>query len=130
MAFLPIIHLSIVKKETVTEVTQAVLAEWKERFKVYQLEVAENTISLDPHLLVAELDELPRATGYIKQPDNKVLNYAMQKLPNMQEAGKVIIKNCWLGGDERLLKDDNFLNSAALQVIELIQIRQGKLKEV
>lgn len=119
------------KKEAITEVTQQNIDEWKSKFgKVHRLEVAESTVSLDPHLLVAELEELPRATGYIKQPDNKVLNYAMQKLPNMQEAGKVIIKNCWLGGDERLLKDDAFLNSGALQVIELIQIRQGKLKEV
>lgn len=119
------------KKEAITEVTPAIIEEWKAKFgKVHMLEVAEEAIPLDPHLLIAELEEVPRATGYIKSPDNKVLNYAMQKLPNMQEAGKIIIKNCWLGGDDRLIKDDEFLNSAALQVVELIKIRQGKLKEV
>jgi len=118
-------------KEIITEVTPEILTGWKaEHTRIFRLEVADETMNLDPHLLTAELDAQPRATGYIKHPDNKVLNYAMQKLPNMQEAGKVIIKNCWLGGDERLIKDDTFLNSAALQVIELIQIRQGRLKEV
>lgn len=119
------------KKDNIIVVTPEMLAQWRAEFgKVFRIEVAEETMNLDPYLLVSEIDDVSRIEGYIKQPDNKVLNFAMQKLPNMQEAGKVIIKNCWLGGDERIKTEDTFLNSAALQVIELIQIRQGRLKEV
>jgi hypothetical protein len=118
-------------KEVITEVTPEILEGWKAAHgKIFVLEVAEEAMSLDPHLLTLELDEQPKLTGYIQFPDNKVLSYAMQRLPNMLEAGKVIVKNCWLGGDQRLVKEDTYLNSAALQVIELIQIRQGRLKEV
>ncbi len=117
--------------EKTTQVTPEQIAEWKEKHGViHMIEVAEEFVSLDPHIMVAELDDLPTAVGYIRQPDNKVINFAMQKLPMMLEAGKVIIKNCWLGGDDRLRKEDSFLNAAALQVIELIQTRQGRLKKV
>lgn len=117
--------------EKTTEVTESQLAEWKEKYgEIYAVEVSEEIISLDPHVMVADLEDQPKAVAYIKKPDNKVINFAMQKLPQMLEAGKVIIKSCWLGGDERLRKDDSFLNAAALQVIELLETRQGRLKKV
>lgn len=93
------------------------------------IEVAELETELDPYKVEPTLEEQGLVVGYLKKPDEKVMNFALQKLPMFLEAGKVIVKNCWIGGDERLINDPDFLNGAAMQAAQLIRIRQGRLKK-
>lgn len=112
------------------EVSQAQIDEWEKIYgDVIVVEVAEVESELDPYKVDADLDEQKLVVGYLKPADDKVMNFALQKLPMFLEAGKVIVKNCWLGGDERLITEPDFLNGAAMQAAQLIKIRQGRLKK-
>lgn len=112
------------------EVSQVQIDEWeKTHGDVITVEVPEEESEFDPYKIEADLDDQKLVVGYLKPPDDKVMNFALQKLPMFLEAGKVIMKNCWLGGDERLVNDPDFLNSAAMQAAQLIKIRQGRLKK-
>lgn len=115
-------------------VTEQQIAEWKEKYgdgNVMKLEVAESFVKFDPHMMPDEDDEMsgPVAVAYIYKPTDKQLSFAMSKMPAFLEAGKTIVKNCFLGGDERIKTDTSMLNAAALQCVELIEIRQAKLKK-
>jgi hypothetical protein len=119
------------KNQPITEITPEVIAKWKEEHgQVYKLEVAKDATPLDPYILADEIDEAPKYVGYIKVPPVKILNFAMQKLPMFQEAGRVIISNCWLGGDEELKTPGPVLNAASMQVVEMLKVHQARLKEV
>lgn len=112
------------------EVSQTQIDEWvKAHGDVIIIEVSEEETELDPYKVEADLDDQKLVVGYLKPPDDKVMNFALQKLPMFLEAGKVIVKNCWLGGDERLINEPDFLNGAAMQAAQLIKIRQGRLKK-
>lgn len=112
------------------EVSQTQIDEWEKLYgDVIIVEVAEVESELDPYKVEADLDEQNLVVGYLKPPDDKIMNFALQKLPMFLEAGKVIMKNCWLGGDERLINEPDFLNGAAMQAAQLIKIRQGRLKK-
>ena len=111
-------------------VSQTQIDDWEKLHgEVIILEIAEQETELDPYKVEADLDEQNLVVGYLKPPDDKVMNFALQKLPMFLEAGKVIVKNCWLGGDERLINQTDFLNGAAMQAAQLIKIRQGRLKK-
>lgn len=112
------------------EVSQTQIDEWvKTHGDVIVIEVSEEETELDPYKVEADLDDQKLVIGYLKPADDKVMNFALQKLPMFLEAGKVIVKNCWLGGDERLINEPDFLNGAAMQAAQLIKIRQGRLKK-
>lgn len=120
------------KKDSISNPTPEQIAEWKVKHgAVYTIEVAIEPENYEPNTIAADLDELPRLTGYLKKPDRKCMNFAMVTLPkNMIAAGKAVIKDCWLGGDEKLLTDDAYFSAAAFQAIELIEIYQARLKKL
>jgi hypothetical protein len=117
--------------EQSTTPTLAQIDAWKKEYKeVHLIEVEELETELDPYRLGDEVNSETSVKGYLKAPDDKVMNAALTKLPMFLEAGKVILINCWLGGDERLLKDNGFMNAAAMQAAQLVKIRAGRLKKI
>lgn len=120
------------KNLTTAEITQEVIDAWKVEFgKVHIIEVANKSVKYDPYMVPAE-DDAPiegALIGYLSKPTDKQLGFAMSKLPAVLEAGKVIVKNCWLGGDEIIKTDTALLSAAALQCVELLEVRQAQLKE-
>lgn len=121
------------KKENIANVTPEIIAEWKAKYgTVYCLEVAEEPERYDePDSISKDLDEIPKIVGYLRKPDRKVMNFAMVAIAkNAISAGKAVVKDCWLGGDERLLSDENYSATAAFQAVELIEIYQSRLKKV
>jgi hypothetical protein len=118
-------------KIAVTEITEDVIKEWKSKYgRVFKLEVAKEATTMDPYQVPDEIEDTNTYVGYIRYPDDKTLNFAAQKLPMFQDAGKAIITSCWLGGDEELKRNGPVGNSAAMQVLEMVKVHQGRLKEV
>ena len=115
-----------------SEITPEIILEWKKEFgKVHKIEVADKSVKYDPYMVPAE-DDAPiegALVGYLSKPTDKQLGFAMSKLPAVLEAGKVILKNCWLGGDDIIKTDTALLSAAALQCVELLEVRQAQLKE-
>lgn len=65
---------------------------------------------------------------YLKTPDRKTLSYAATVGANDNlKFNEVILKNCWLGGDEEIQTNDGLFLSAAAALPQLIQIQEAKL---
>ncbi|TKT89473.1 hypothetical protein [Dyadobacter frigoris] len=121
------------KKENITDVTPEIIEGWKKQYgEVFALEVAVDPEKYEPGTVTKDLDDdIPKITGYLRKPDRKVMNYAVVTLPkSISGAGKAVVKDCWLGGDERLLTDEAYNLAAALQAIELVDFYQSRLKKV
>lgn len=115
-----------------SKITEAQIAEWKAKYgEVYIIEVSEEPEKYEAGVPTPELDDLPTVKGYLKKPSRTTMNFALATLPrDIIKAGKAVLRDCWLGGDERLRNDENYAATAALQVIELIEIYQARLKKL
>ena len=112
------------------EVTQAQVDEWKRLYgEVHEIEVAEEKTKFDPYLLEKESLGDSVLKAYLKKPDQKTVSFAMSKAPAILEMGKVVLKNCWLGGDERILSEGNYFDSAAIVAVELVEMHRARLKK-
>ena len=113
---------------------QAQIDEWKKSHgEIHRIEVSETPEKFDPYKVPDDDDtaEIPNAVvGYLRRPNDRELNFAQSKMPNFTDAGKVILKACWLGGDERILNDPKLFRSAALQCLELLEVQRTRLKKL
>jgi hypothetical protein len=108
------------------------IEQWKEKHgEVFTIEVASEPTKTDGYTLASDEDDLENArVGYIRKPDDRVLGFAFSKVPNMIEAGKALLKSCWLGGDPEILSDQTSLISAAMYCAgEFLQVKQVRLKK-
>jgi hypothetical protein len=120
------------KKENILNPDTTQIEAWKKQYgEVYLIEVAEEADKFEANTMAPDLDQLPRITGYLKKPDRKIMNFALVTMPrNIIAAGKAVLKDCWLGGDERLLTDEAYSATAGMQAIEIVEIYQSRLKKL
>ncbi len=100
-------------------ISQEQIATWKKQHGiVYKLEVT-----------VSEKD---KAVGYLRKPNrnHKATALSMYAKDKILECGEFIRNNCWLGGDERLLNENDIADSAAIQASAIIKFLDGTLGEV
>lgn len=116
-----------------TIITPELLDGWiAQHGEVHELSVADSVEAFDPYKVPTADDEVLEhaVRGYLRKPNDRELSYAMSKLPAMIEAGKVLVKNCWLGGNDRILDEPALLTAAALQAMPLLEVRQAQLKKL
>lgn len=120
------------KKENITNVTPEIIEGWKKQYgEVYSLEVSVDPEKYEAGTISKDLDEIPKIVGYLRKPDRKVMNYAMVTMAkNIITAGKAVVKDCWLGGDEMLITNEEYSTAAAFQAIELVDVYQSRLKKI
>lgn len=75
---------------------------------------------------VCWLKKIDRATleiafGYIM---------AVNERPQYIRAGEIILLNCWVGGDEEIKKNEDYLIPACFQAYELIKLKEASLKKI
>ncbi|MEZ0611932.1 hypothetical protein ACAW74_25695 [Fibrella sp. WM1] len=105
----------------------------KEKYgEVHQISVERKPVKYDPYKApTADDEEIEDAVvAYIRKPNDRELGHAMSKLPAIIEAGKVIVKNCFVGGDEAILNEPALLTAAALQCVELLETRNARIKKL
>lgn len=74
--------------------------------------------------------EVDGRRAYLKKPDRKTLSYAMaQAQTNPLGFAEVILRNCWLAGDESIQTDDSLFLAVSSKLDELIQIKEAELKK-
>lgn len=102
------------------DITPAQLNAWKAKYgKVFAIEVN------------VDEDGKDIATGYFKKPDLSVIGL-VQKI-GKEDPMKASISgftNCWLGGDERFLSDDEIKLSAINEMGKLFKIRSARVKNL
>ncbi|BDD07519.1 hypothetical protein [Aureibacter tunicatorum] len=69
--------------------------------------------------------------AYLKKPSRKVLSAFLSKV-NMDPLGayELLLKNCWVKGDKKILEEDELLMSACSSLEPLVSYRQSTLKKI
>lgn len=71
------------------------------------------------------------ATGYFRKPDLQVIAISSKFIENDPiKAGLVLFENCWLGGDERITKDDELKMSAIESLNTMFRVRTATIKNL
>lgn len=96
-------------KQTTGVATSEQLAEWKAKHGEFFGISVENKIC------------------YLKKPDRKTLSFASQVGSDPMKFNEVILKNCWLGGNEEILTDDSLFLAAGAKLDQVIEIKQAEL---
>ena len=130
-------------KENITAPTPEQIEKWKKDYgKVHVLEIPEKHVTADGERFDDENEATDHAaelkdktvtaelvTAYLKTPSRKVISMATSlggKDPI--KFGEIILKNCWLGGDERIQTDDDLFLAANGVLGDLIKIKSATLK--
>lgn len=68
---------------------------------------------------------------YLRRPNRKIIAAAsvMAGTDNMMQK-ELVIKNCFLGGDESLMNEDKYFYAFAQHIESIIEVVDGELKEV
>lgn len=99
--------------EAATEATPAMIAGWKNKYGEVYVVSSEGK------------------TAYLRRPDRKIISAAavLGGSDNLKQK-EVLIRNCWLGGDEALLEEDKYFLGLSTQVDAIIEVAQVELKKV
>lgn len=68
---------------------------------------------------------------YLKKPNRKTIGYAtVAAKDNPLKFGEVILRDCFIGGDEEFKTDDTLFLSANGKLAELIEIKEAELEKL
>lgn len=83
------------------------------------------------HKITVKVSETDTATGYLRKPNrnHKATALSMYAKDKILECGEFLRNNCWLGGDERLLNEDDIADTAAIQASGIVKFLDGELGE-
>lgn len=77
--------------------------------------------------IFVKISEEDIAYGYLKKPsrDHKAIAVSMYAQHQLMETGEFLLDNCWLGGDDRLLNDEDARQSASIQARNIVNFLVG-----
>lgn len=94
------------------EVTEEMIAAWKKKYGEVYIVSSEGK------------------TAYLRRPDRSIIGAAsvLGGLDNIKQK-EVMIRNCWLGGDEDILNEDKYFFGLSGQVDAMIEVAEVELKK-
>lgn len=95
------------------EITKEQIQEWKQKYgEIFKLKIEDKEC-------------------YLRKPSRKTLSYAsVAGQSNPLGFNEVIMRDCWLGGDEEIRDDDTLFLSASSKIAELIEIKDAELEKL
>lgn len=64
----------------------------------------------------------------LKKPTRKVLSMASSVASkDPMKFNEIILKNCWVDGDEEIIKDDDYFLGASQKIAEIIEFKEAEL---
>lgn len=66
---------------------------------------------------------------FLKSPDRRTLGFASSTKDTFK-FNEIVLKNCWLAGDEEILKDDSYFLAACSKLDGIIQVKQAELEKL
>jgi hypothetical protein len=68
---------------------------------------------------------------YLKKPSRKALGYAsVAAKENPLKFNEVLLKDCWLAGDDEIQTDDTLFLSVSGKVAELVEVKNAELEKL
>jgi hypothetical protein len=136
------------KKENITNPTPEQIEKWKKlygesnvkhlaielKFKTADGEEFDERSDAEEHVEsfkadMRTIEVTEKAECWLRTPDRKVIGMATSVAgKDTVKFGELIMKNCWLGGDERIMNDDDLFLSANSILGDIIKIRTATLK--
>lgn len=99
-------------------VTEETVAKWKkEHGRVWELDVPVRDKVHRGYLRKMKRHEFSRASTFISRDEPYKL-------------GEYALENCWLGGDEEILNDEDLFIGAAFQAGQIFDFPKGTIQEV
>lgn len=75
-------------------------------------------------------DEGNPVTAYFKKPSRQILSVALSLQDrDPLKSKELILRNCWLEGDKRIVDDDDLFISACTVVDEIMHYRKAVIKK-
>lgn len=72
-----------------------------------------------------------QATGYFKSPDRRIMDaYSVKQRTNPVLCNELLVKDCFLGGDEKLITEDAYFYGLSQKLQALIDTKEGELTEL
>lgn len=68
--------------------------------------------------------------GYFRKPTRKELSYAMTLREKPLEMTELVLRSCWLGGDEGMLEDNDCLLGCDKLVERLLHVKELEVGEL
>jgi hypothetical protein len=66
--------------------------------------------------------------AYLKKPDRKTMSYATSVASKDPiKFNEILLKGCWLGGDEKIQTDDTLFLSAGQVIGNLMEVKEATL---
>lgn len=95
------------------DITQKQIKEWKEKFTdIFEIEVEGKK-------------------GYLRSPDRKILSLAtVEAGQDPFKFNEIILKNCWLGGDEDIINIEKYSLAAGSKLDKIIEIKEASIKKL
>lgn len=100
-------------KELIGQVSQEQIDAWKAEYKtVWALKVDGRV-------------------AYIKKPDRKTLGYASTAgAKDPMKFNEILMKECFIGGDEEIKTDDDLFLAASSQLAQIIEVKEAELEKL
>lgn len=100
-------------------ITQAQLDQWKKEHE-------------EIHVITVEVSKKDKAVGYLRPLQRHEYGLALQAYNKKSPiaAAELVLNNCWLGGDERIMKEDKVYISAATAAQELVDFLPSSISKV
>lgn len=68
---------------------------------------------------------------YLKTPNRKTLGYAaVAGKENPLKFNEVVLRDCWLAGDEEIRTDDSLFLSVSQKLSEVVEVKEAELEEL
>ena len=67
-------------------------------------------------------------TGYFLKPDRKIIAFATgSSKGDSMRFKEILAENCWLGGDDRIIREDKYFLGLSQCILDLVEIVEGEL---
>jgi len=68
---------------------------------------------------------------YLKSPNRKTIGYASAAgKDDPMKFNEIVMRDCWLGGDEEIRTDDTLFLSVSGKLAEIIEVKEVELKKL
>ena len=118
-------------------VTDAVIKAWKEANPRGVWEIAVDTDEeagtvegTDKRGLKTITKKYKQHRCFVRKPTRNELSAALTIKNDPLKQVEEIFRDCWLGGDEIILNDEDFFQGAVAQFTDLMEVRNGEIKKL
>jgi hypothetical protein len=103
------------------------IAAWKKMWgDVYEIQVGDHVC----YVKGFDRTTMKYALSQLKMKVNTETKEVQMDMEKMLEVGEIGLQNCWIGGSEEIKTNDRLWVAAAMQVGELFELAETKLKKL